>query len=87
MGQGFTKGTLEIMLDVKDRFYPGEMITGRVIATTKEKFEAKCLQLSIIGMEHYQYETQDSEGRSETVNVDHRCYENNIVIADLVDGL
>jgi hypothetical protein len=31
------------------------MITGRVIATTKEKFEAKCLRLSFIGMEHYQY--------------------------------
>ena len=59
MGQEFTKGTLEIILDGKDRFYPGEMITGRVIATTKEKFEAKCLQLSIIGMEHYQYEDTD----------------------------
>ena len=63
MGQGFTKGTLDIMLDRKDRFYPGEMITGRVIATTKEKFEAKCLQLSIIGMEHYQYEDTDDQGR------------------------
>ena len=59
------------------------MITGRVIATTEEKFEAKCLQLSFIGMEH----TQSSIPDGGVYNEDHMCYENNIVIADLADGL
>lgn len=72
---------------MKDRFYPGEIITGRVFADTKERFEARCLQLSIVGMEHHQYETQDDDGNTQTVNVDEQCYELDFILADLIDGL
>ena len=52
-GSNFYKGALKIMLDKKDRFLPGETITGRVVAD--KRFKNTSVQLQMIGMEHWDW--------------------------------